>query len=105
MKRFNSTFATIDTYKMREHRRLETFREMNGEDGDCYFHFMGRTGGPHLRPMITKESGPDRIQGDFGEANWYYNRQFVGNPTSTYGQLFRLNEEYNNKKSGAFVFQ
>ncbi len=97
---FNREFGLVDTYHVREKRRLDTFAAMNGEDDDCYWSYMGPTGGAHLRPLVLKDTGPDGVAMDAQSEQYLYNRKFNQNPAALYGQLYRAEEAAANERAG-----
>lgn len=90
---FNAEFGLEDTYHVREKRRIDTFKSMNGEDDDCYYSYMGPVGGAHLRPLVIKDVGPDGVAMDAQSEEYLYNRNFNQNPVAMYGKVFRMQEE------------
>lgn len=92
MNKFNEEFGAMDTYHARNKHRIAKFQSMNGEDGDCYWSYMGATGGPHRRPLVVGSNVGDNIEGDFEVAKYIQDRQFVNNPAALYGARFRQQE-------------
>ena len=65
---------------------------MNGEDKDCYWSYMGPTGGQYLLHLHQKCRIGWSVSRQHG-ATPSYNRNFNANPTSMYGMALRRQEQ------------